>query len=154
MGCEDAYEGCGVRRCTQWAGVGAVLVGLAAAVSAAVVAGGTQVANIPSAVASTTDATPWMPRPNTLPRNIREILPGYVVGSFIARHGEVAAGIEPGIGLGGKGFGREPRHSECCAKCARRYRGGRCRRCQGGLSANERCKPTTERNAADSRSRR
>ena len=67
MGCEDGYEGCGVRRRTQWAGVGAVLVGLAAAVSATVVAGGMQVANIPSAVASTTDATPWMPRPNTLP---------------------------------------------------------------------------------------
>jgi hypothetical protein len=54
--------------------------------------------------------------------------------------------------LGGKGFGRGPRHSECCANCARRCRGGRCRRCQGGLSANERCKQTTERNAADSRS--
>jgi hypothetical protein len=67
MGCEDGYEGCGVRRCTQWAGVGAVLVGLAAAVSATVVAGGTQVANMPSAVASTTDATPWMPRPAGLP---------------------------------------------------------------------------------------
>ena len=76
MGCEDGYEGCGVRRCTQWAGVGAVLVGLAAAASATVVAGGMQVANMPSAVASTTDATPWMPRPNTLPN----ILPGYVVG--------------------------------------------------------------------------
>lgn len=67
MGSEDGYEGCGVRRCTQWAGVGAVLVGLAAAVSATVVAGGTQVANMPSAVASTTDATPWVPRPNTMP---------------------------------------------------------------------------------------
>ena len=67
MGCEDGYEGCGVRRCTQWAGVGAVLFGLAAAVSATVVAGGTQVANMPSAVASTTDATPWMPRPGGLP---------------------------------------------------------------------------------------
>jgi hypothetical protein len=63
MGC----EGCGVRRCTQWAGVGAVLVGLAAAVSATVVAGGMQVATVPSAVASTTDATPWMPRPGGLP---------------------------------------------------------------------------------------
>jgi hypothetical protein len=62
------YEGCGVRRCRQLAGVGAVLVGLAAAVSATVVAGGTQVANMPSAVASTTDATPWMPRPGGLPR--------------------------------------------------------------------------------------
>jgi hypothetical protein len=67
MGCEDGYEGCAVRRCTQLAGVGAVLVGLAAAASAAVVAGGMQVANMPSAVASTTDATPWNPRPNTLP---------------------------------------------------------------------------------------
>jgi hypothetical protein len=27
-----------------------------------------QVADMPSAVASTTDATPWMPRPNTLPK--------------------------------------------------------------------------------------
>jgi hypothetical protein len=67
MGCEDAYEVCGVRRCTQWAGVGAVLVGLTAAASATVVAGGMQVATVPSAVASTTDATPWVPRPNTLP---------------------------------------------------------------------------------------
>jgi hypothetical protein len=33
MGCEDGYEGCGVRRRTQLAGVGAVLVGLAAAAS-------------------------------------------------------------------------------------------------------------------------
>ena len=61
MGSEDGYEGCGVRRCTQWAGVAAVLVGLAAAVSATVVAGGTQVANMPSAVASTTDATRGCP---------------------------------------------------------------------------------------------
>jgi hypothetical protein len=68
MGCEDGYEGRGVRRCTQLAGVGAVLVGLAAAASGTVVAGGMQVANMPSAVASTTDATPWMPRPNTLPQ--------------------------------------------------------------------------------------
>jgi hypothetical protein len=67
MGCEDGREGCGVRRCTQLAGVGAFLVGLAAAASATVVAGGTQVANMPSAVASTTDATPWMPRPGGLP---------------------------------------------------------------------------------------
>jgi hypothetical protein len=68
MGCEDAYEGRGMRRCTQWAGAGAgaVLVGLAV-LSFTVVAGGTQVANIPSATASTTDATPWVPRPNTLP---------------------------------------------------------------------------------------
>ncbi len=67
MGCEDGYEGCGVRRRTRWAGVGAVLVGLAAVASAAVVVGGMQVGSVPSAVASTTDATPWMPRPNTLP---------------------------------------------------------------------------------------
>jgi hypothetical protein len=67
MGCENGCEGCGVRRCTQLAGMGAVLVGLAAAASGTVVAGGMQVANMPSAVASTTDATPWMPRPNTLP---------------------------------------------------------------------------------------
>jgi len=67
MGCEDACAGCGVRRCTQLAAVGAVLVGLAAAASGTVVAGGMQVANMPSAVASTTDATPWMPRPGGLP---------------------------------------------------------------------------------------
>jgi hypothetical protein len=68
MGCEDDYDGRGVRRCTQWAGVGAVLVGLAGVASAAVVAGGMQAASVPSAVASTTDATPWVPRPNTLPQ--------------------------------------------------------------------------------------
>ncbi len=69
MGCEDAEEGRGIRRCTKWAGAGAgaVLVGLAAAASATVVAGGMQVATVPSAAASTTDATPWVPRPNTLP---------------------------------------------------------------------------------------
>jgi hypothetical protein len=68
MGCEDAYKGGGVRRRRQWAGVGAVIAGFAAAAASAIVlAGGTQVANIPSAAASTTDATPWMPRPNTLP---------------------------------------------------------------------------------------
>src|SRR4051794_14321362 len=67
MGCEDAYEGCGVRRRRQWAGVGAVVVGFAAAASATVLAGGTQVANVPSAAASTTDATPWVPRPGGMP---------------------------------------------------------------------------------------
>jgi len=61
MGCEDACAGCGVRRCTQLAAVGAVLVGLAAAASGTVVAGGMQVANMPSAVASTTDATRGCP---------------------------------------------------------------------------------------------
>jgi hypothetical protein len=74
------YDGCGVRRCRQLAGVGAVLVGLAAAVSATVVAGGTQVANMPSAVASTTDATPWMPRlaglPPFFPEMKSEVSPG------------------------------------------------------------------------------
>ncbi len=67
MGCENAYKGRDVRRRIQWAGVGAVLVGLVAAASATVVAGGMQVGPVPSAVASTTDATPWVPRPNTLP---------------------------------------------------------------------------------------
>jgi hypothetical protein len=67
MGREDAYKGGGVRRRTQWAGVAAIVAGFAAAASATVLAGGTQVANIPSAAASTTDATPWVPRPNTLP---------------------------------------------------------------------------------------
>ena len=62
----DAYEDRGVRRCALWAGVGAVLVGLGA-VTATVVAGGTEIGSIPSAAASTTDATPWVPRPNTLP---------------------------------------------------------------------------------------
>jgi hypothetical protein len=66
MSCEDVYEGRGVRHCTKWAGAGAVLVGLA--VGATIVAGGTQVTNVPSAAASTTDATPWAPRPNTLPQ--------------------------------------------------------------------------------------
>lgn len=66
MGCTDGYEG-GVRRCRQLAGVGAVLVGLAVVASAAVMVGGMQVGSVPSAVASTTDATPWNPRPNTLP---------------------------------------------------------------------------------------
>ena len=67
MGYEDAYEGCGVRRCTRLAGVGAALVGLAVVASAAVMVGGMQDGSVPSAVASTTDATPWNPRPNTLP---------------------------------------------------------------------------------------
>jgi hypothetical protein len=67
MGCDDANKGGGVRRRTQLAGVGAVLVGLVAVASAAAVAGGMQVGSVPSAVASTTDATPWVPRPNTLP---------------------------------------------------------------------------------------
>jgi hypothetical protein len=68
MGCNDAYEGSGVRRRRRWAGVGAVVGGFAVAASATILAAGTQVADIPSAAASTTDATPWTPRPNTLPQ--------------------------------------------------------------------------------------
>jgi hypothetical protein len=83
------YEGCGVRRCKQLAGVGAVLVGLAAAVSAAVVAGGTQVATVPSAVASTTDATPWMPRPGGLPRTTQGWLLFPEMWSDVASQGTV-----------------------------------------------------------------
>src|SRR5690242_4860902 len=67
MGCEDADQGCGVRRRARWTGAGAVFVGLVAAASAAVVVEGTQVGSVPSAVASTTDATPWVPRPGGLP---------------------------------------------------------------------------------------
>ena len=67
MGCEDADVDCVVRRRTRWTGVGAVFAGLVAVASAAVVVGGTQVGSVPSAVASTTDATPWMPRPGGLP---------------------------------------------------------------------------------------
>src|SRR5213595_2946302 len=67
MDYEDGYERCGVRRCTRLAGVGAALAGLAAVASAAVMVGGMQEGSVPSAVASTTDATPWNPRPNTLP---------------------------------------------------------------------------------------
>jgi hypothetical protein len=68
MSSEDANEGCDTRRRTHLAGMGAVLVALAAVAGAAVVVGGIEVGSVPSAVASTTDATPWMPRPNTLPR--------------------------------------------------------------------------------------
>jgi hypothetical protein len=68
MSCENAYKGCDVRRRIQWVDVGAVVAGFAVAAGAAVLAGGTQAANIPSAAASTTDATPWVPRPNTLPQ--------------------------------------------------------------------------------------
>ena len=68
MGSDDAYEGGGERRRRRWAGVGAVVVGFAAAAGATILAGGTQVADIPSAAASTTDATPWTPRPATLPQ--------------------------------------------------------------------------------------
>ena len=80
----DAYEGRGTRRCTKWAGAGAgaVLVGLAV-LSFTVVAGGTQVANIPSATASTTDATPWVPRPNTMPQFFPEM------DSEVSSQGEV-----------------------------------------------------------------
>ena len=66
MGCEDFFEDRGVRRCTLWAAVGAVLLGLGA-VTGTVMAAGSQVGSIPSAAASTTDATPWVPRPATLP---------------------------------------------------------------------------------------
>jgi hypothetical protein len=72
MGCENAYTGRDVRRRIQWAGVGAVLLGLAAA-SATVLAGGMQAATVPSAAASTTDATPWVPRPITLPKFFPEM---------------------------------------------------------------------------------
>jgi hypothetical protein len=68
MGGSDAYEGGGVRRRKRSAGVGIVVAGFAVAASATILAGGTQVANVPSAAASTTDATPWTPRPGTLPQ--------------------------------------------------------------------------------------
>jgi hypothetical protein len=68
MSCENAYKGRDVRRRVQWVDVGAVVAGFAVAAGAAVLAEGTQVANVPSAAASTTDATPWAPRPNTLPQ--------------------------------------------------------------------------------------
>jgi hypothetical protein len=67
MGCEEADKDCGVRRRTRWAGVAAVFVGLVATASAAVVVEGMQVGSVPSAAASTTDATPWVPRPAGLP---------------------------------------------------------------------------------------
>jgi len=68
MNGDDAYQGRGVGRRTQWVvTVGAVLVGLGA-VTATVVTGGADIGSVPSAAASTTDATPWVPRPNTLPK--------------------------------------------------------------------------------------
>src|SRR2546426_6407057 len=68
MGCLESHRGGSRRRRGQRASVGAVVAGFTAAVGSAIVfAGGTQVANVPSAAASTTDATPWHPRPNTLP---------------------------------------------------------------------------------------
>lgn len=85
MSREDPYKGDGVRRRAQWVGVGAVVAGFAAAASAAVLAGGTQVANIPSAAASTTDATPWVPRPDTLPPFFPEM------NSEVSSQGEVRA---------------------------------------------------------------
>jgi hypothetical protein len=66
MGFKGDYDGRSVRRRAQWAGVGAVLAGLSA-VSATVLAMGTEVGSVPSAVASTTDATPWVPRPGGMP---------------------------------------------------------------------------------------
>jgi hypothetical protein len=68
MGGNEAYEGGGVRRRRRWAGVGVVVGGFAVAASATILAAGTQVADIPSAAASTTDASPWTPRPDTLPQ--------------------------------------------------------------------------------------
>jgi hypothetical protein len=68
MGCNDAYEGSGAPRRRRWAGVGAIVAGFAVAASATILAAGTQVADIPSAAASTTDASPWTPRPGTLPQ--------------------------------------------------------------------------------------
>jgi hypothetical protein len=71
---EDGYSCRGVRRRNQWAGVGAVLVGLAAAASATFLVGGMPAATIPSAAASTltwtraaTAPIPWIPRPQFLP---------------------------------------------------------------------------------------
>ncbi|HTI73510.1 MAG TPA: hypothetical protein VL634_00845 [Mycobacterium sp.] len=67
MNGDDAYQGRGVGRRTQWVvTVGAVLVGLGT-VTATVVTGGADIGSVPSAAASTTDATPWAPRPATLP---------------------------------------------------------------------------------------
>jgi len=66
-GTEGTDDGRGVGRRTQWAvTAGAVLVGLGA-VTATVIAGGADIGSVPSAAASTTDATPWAPRPATLP---------------------------------------------------------------------------------------
>jgi hypothetical protein len=62
MGGEDAYKGRSVRRRRQRAGVGAVLVGLAAAASATVFAGGMQAAQ-PSADSSNSSSRleDWAP---------------------------------------------------------------------------------------------
>jgi hypothetical protein len=67
MNRDDADEGRAARRRTQWVAAGAVVLGLGA-VSFTVVTGGTELGSVPSAAASTTDATPWVPRPNTMPQ--------------------------------------------------------------------------------------
>jgi len=89
MSCDDAYEDGGARRRGQRANVAAVVAGFTAAVASAIVfAGGTQVADIPSAAASTTDATPWTPRPNTLPQFFPDM------SSEVSGQGEVRSAQE------------------------------------------------------------
>ena len=60
--------------------------------------------------------------------------------------------LDPVTGLDARCSPRGRRHSERCSKCGTRHRRGRPRRCPGGVSANERCKSTTERNVAFARS--
>lgn len=63
----DAAGAGAVRVRTRWATVGAALIGLAVVAGAAILVGGMPVGSVPSAAASTTDATPWNPRPATRP---------------------------------------------------------------------------------------
>jgi hypothetical protein len=67
MNRDDTDQGRRSRRRTQWVAAGAVALGLGA-VTTTIVTGGTEMGSVPSAAASTTDATPWVPRPNTLPQ--------------------------------------------------------------------------------------
>jgi hypothetical protein len=77
--CEDDDQGRGASRSPKWAIVTAVFVGSLGIAVMAVVSTGTSLVNSPMATASTTKATPWVPRPDFLPKPVPH--PGTLVSA-------------------------------------------------------------------------
>jgi hypothetical protein len=77
--CEDDGKGRGGSRTPKWAIVAAIFVGSLGIAVTAVVSTGTSLVSSPMATASTTKATPWVPRPDFLPKPVPH--PGTLVSA-------------------------------------------------------------------------
>jgi hypothetical protein len=84
--CEDDGHGRGGSRTPKWAIVAAIFVGSLGIAVAAVVSTGTSLVSSPMATASTTKATPWVPRPDFLPKPVPH--PGTLVSAQGADNGQ------------------------------------------------------------------